>query len=165
MLKKLIIVIIVVYGFSGCKSKDVFNYSQDFVKKEQSLLPDITKTENLVRGYMDTKRYDSIAIAGEKMETIVAAKMKEIKDTPAPNAKEADNFKEACLRYFDYVKSIYTGYKNFGLAKTEDERQQKLKEVIELAGKKDDAIKAIQAAQKKYADANNFKLEHQNFSK
>ena len=159
MLKQLMLLVTVVFCIAGCKSDDAFNYSQDFVKKEQSLLPDITKTENLVNIYMETKQYDSIAIAGGKMEMLVNSKIKEVKENPAPNVKESDNFKEACIKYFQFIKSMYSGYKEFGMAQTDVAREEKMKELFEISNKKTAAINAIQIAQKKFADANGFKLE------
>ncbi len=159
MLKKISFAVILLVCLAGCKSKSAFNYSQNFVKKEQSLLPDITTTENNVERYMAAEQYDSIAVAGEKMEKLVDAKLKEIKDEAAPNAKEADNFKEACIRYFSYIKSMYTGYKNYGSAKTAEARADEMKKLQDIVAGKTGAIEDMQKVQKKYADANGFQLE------
>ena len=45
MLKKIFFAVLFLTAFAACKSKSAFDYSQDFVKKEKSLLPDITATE------------------------------------------------------------------------------------------------------------------------
>lgn len=159
MLKRIIIAAIVIISIASCKSKGAFNYSQDFVKKENSLLPDITRTEDNVKRYMDKEQYDSIAIAGEKMEELVSSKIKEVRTTPAPDAKEAENFKEACIRYFEFIKSMYTGYKDFGKATTKEQREAEMDKLVDITKKRNDAINAIQQAQQKYADANGFRLE------
>ncbi len=160
MLKKLIFAALLLTAFAACKSKSAFNYSQDFVKKEKSLLPDITATEDNVKKYMEKELYDSIAFAGEKMEKLVEVKIKEIKDNPAPDAKEGENFKEAGIRYFSFIKSMYSIYKKFGEAKTPEARDVELKNIIALTNKKNAAIEDMQRAQKSYADANGFKLEN-----
>ncbi|MBK7433958.1 MAG: hypothetical protein IPI66_08705 [Chitinophagaceae bacterium] len=159
MIRNFALALLLVAGFAACKSKDAFNYSQEFVKKERSLLPDINKTEDNVKRYIAAEQYDSIAIAGANMEKIVDAKLKEIRDEPAPKAKEADNFKEAGIKYFLFIKSMYTGYKDFGNAKTPEDRETEMNKLRELVDKKTDAVNDMQAAQRKYADANGFKLE------
>lgn len=159
MLKKISFAVILLVCLAGCKSKSAFNYSQEFVKKERSLLPDINTTETNVERYIGAEQYDSIAIAGERMEKLVDAKLKEVKDEPAPDAKEAESFKEACIRYFAYIKSMYTGYKNYGAAKTPEDRDIEMKKLQEIVAGKTAAIEDMQRVQKKYADANGFKLE------
>lgn len=156
---RIIIAFIIFISITSCKSNNAFNYSEDFVKKEKSLLPDITKTEANVKRYMDNEQYDSIAIAGEKMEDLINNKIKEVRTTPAPDAKEAENFKESCVRYFEFMKSIYTGYKEFGKATTKEQREAEMNKLAEITNKKRDAINAIQQAQLKYAEANGFRLE------
>lgn len=160
MLNKIIVTAFVIVSIASCKGKDAFNYSQDFVKKEKSLIPAITETEQNVKRYMDKEQYDSIAIAGEKMEELVNAKIKEVRDNPAPSVKEGENFKEACVRYFEFIKSMYSGYKNYGKATTKEQRNAEMEKLLEITNKKKDAITAIQQAQQKYADANGFRLEN-----
>ena len=75
MIRNFALALLLVAGFAACKSKDAFNYSQEFVKKERSLLPDINKTEDNVKRYIAAEQYDSIAIAGANMEKIVDAKL------------------------------------------------------------------------------------------
>ena len=159
MIKKILLGLVIVVGLVSCKSKDAFNYSENFVKKERSLLPDITATEDNVKKFLATGDYDSIAIAGERMEKIVDAKLKEIKDEPLPSAKEAENFREAGIQYFLFIKSMYTGYKDYGNAKTTEDRDVEMDKLREIVDKKTKAIEDMQAAQRKYADANGFKLE------
>ena len=162
MFKKITIAAILLISIASCSSKkDAFNYSQDFVKKETSLLNDITSTEDNVRRYIAVEQYDSIAAAGERMEKLVDVKLEEVKKAPAPDVKEGDNFKEACIKYFGFIKSMYTGYKEFGRAATDPEREKARSKIIELADTKQAAITAMQTAQKKFADANGFRLEKQ----
>ncbi len=159
MLKKLSIAVILLASLAGCKSKSAFNYSQEFVKKERSLLPDITSTEAGVKGYLAAQQYDSIAIAGEKMEKLIEEKIKEVKDQPAPDAKEAEDFKEAGIKYFEFMKSMYTGYKDYGHAKTPEARDEEMAKLKNIASEKTTVVETMQLAQKKFADANGFKLE------
>lgn len=159
MIKKLLMGLVIIAGLASCQNKSAFNYSENFVKKERSLLPDINRTEDNVKRFLASEQFDSIAIAGAEMEKIVDAKLKEIKDEPLPDAKEADNFKEAGIRYFQFIKSMYTGYKDYGNAKTPEDRDVEMTKLRDIVDKKAKAIEDMQAAQRKYADANGFKLE------
>jgi hypothetical protein len=160
MRKKISFAVILLVCLAGCQSKSAFNYSQNFVKKEQSLLPEINTTETNIGRYGIAQQFDSLAIAAERMEKLVDEKLKEIKDEPAPDAKEADNFKEAGIKYFSYIKSMYTSYKNYGLAKTPEDREEGMRKIQEVIAAKTAAIEDMQKVQKKYADANGFKLEN-----
>ncbi len=160
MNRKMLLPLIAVIMLISCNSKSAFNYSQDIVKKEQSLLPDITSTEDKIRDFLSSEKYDSIAAAGERMEKLVDAKLNEIKDQPAPDVKEAQPFKDATLKYFRFIKSMYTGYKDFGNAKTAEDRESEMAKLRQIVNDKTQAIQDMQAAQKKFASANGFKLEN-----
>ncbi|MBL7702162.1 MAG: hypothetical protein JNM14_07925 [Ferruginibacter sp.] len=161
MLKNLVFAAIILISIASCKSskKKAFDYSENFVKKEKSISDDITKTEEKVARYAAVQQYDSIAIAGEKMEKLVDDKIQEIKKEPVPDVKEAANFKEACIKYFTFIKALYTAYKDFGKASSDTEREAVRTKLVELTDKKQAVIDDIKAAQKKFADANDFKLE------
>lgn len=94
------------------------------------------------------------------MENLIEEKVKEIKAMKTPKAKGAEEFKTAALRYFQFMKSLYTGYKNYGKASSAEEREKVIQDVMKIVNDKDIAIKDMQTAQKKYADDNGFKLEH-----
>ena len=70
-----------------------------------------------------------------------------------------DNFRDASIRYFEFMKSMYTGYKTYARAGSDEARNEELTKLQELLSKKDAAIRDMQTAQKKYADANGFKIE------
>ena len=159
MLKKLSIGLLLLACLAGCKSKTAFNYNEDFVKKEKSLEPAISSTETRVSGYKANEQWDSIAMAGEKMETMIGDIVKDIKDKPAPDVKEGQNFKDAGIRYFEFMKSIYTVYKDYGRETTPEGRDAQLQRIQDMVGKKQAEIDNIQSAQQKFAEANGFKIE------
>jgi len=159
MVKKLLLVAILFTGLVACKSKSAFNFSEQIVAKERSLEPEITATENKVEKFAQAGQFDSMAAVSGRMEKLVQTKIDEIEDMKVPNAKEADAFKSATLKYFKYIKSIYTGYKGVGNAKTDEEREELASELMELANKKNSVLSDMQAAQQKYAKANGFKVE------
>ena len=159
MLKNLFFIAILFTGLIACKSKSAYNYSEAIVAKDRSLTPHIEETEGKVGRYIAANQYDSVAIAGEAMEKLIQQKIDEINALPVPKAKEADNFKTATIRYFNFIKSLYTGYKNLGKAQTEEERQQVLTDLQKLVSEKPAVIADMQKAQGKYADANGFKVK------
>jgi hypothetical protein len=151
--------LVFIIAMVGCKSKSAFNYSEDIIKKERSLIPEITATEKRVEKYIEIEQYDSIAIAGAKMEKLVQQKIDEIKSMKMPKVKEADNFRMATLRYFDYIKSMYTGYKDLGNAATTEAREKVLDGLRKIINGKQAAINDMQAVQRKFASANGFKVK------
>ncbi|MCX6319877.1 MAG: hypothetical protein NTW29_21540 [Bacteroidetes bacterium] len=159
MRKHLFLIALLFTGLVACKSKSAFNFSQDIVAKERSLTADINITEDKVEKFATAQQFDSVAVVSEQMEKKVQTKIDEIMAMKVPSAKEADNFREAALRYFKYIKSIYTAYKNVGLAPTAEERSKLAGEMEEVASKKDEVVADMQRAQRKYAEANGFKIE------
>lgn len=159
MFKKFLIAMLFVAVITGCNSKSAFNYSEKIVAMEKSLLPDIEKTESNVAKYVEAEQYDSIAAAGARMEGLVEKKIKEIESMSLPKAKEAANFKEATLNYFRFIKKMYTGYKEWGNAATEEEREEKLDEIRDFLEGKQKAIDEMQKVQRRFADANGFKVQ------
>lgn len=159
MYTRLLLAAFLFISIAGCKSKSAFNYSQDIIKKERSLIPDIHETEAKVKKFIGTEQFDSIAVAGAHMESLVQEKIDEIKAMPVPKAKKADEFKKGILRYFDYIKSMYTSYKEWGNAKTPEDRDVVLQSLQKIVDGKQDAIREMQNIQKDYASANGFKVE------
>ena len=164
MLKKLIIIATLVAGMTSCKSnsKTARDYNNEIIAKENNLEPEVTATESNVKRYYEAAQYDSIAAAGERMENLVQKTIDEIKSLSAPKVKGAADFKAAMIRYFAFIKSLYTGYKEFGQA-TEEKRQEKLQEIQKIVGEKQDILTEMQGAQRKFAEANNFKLERKTY--
>ena len=160
MTRKLFFSIIMLSVFAACNSKSAFDYSQDIVKKEQSLVPEISITETKIGGFAANKQYDSIAAAGSRMEKLVDDKLNEIKNQPAPDVKESAVFKDATLKYFRFIKSMYTVYREFGSAASDDARETAMHKLQQLVEEKTAAINDMQRAQKNFADANGFKLEN-----
>ena len=145
----------------SCKSKTALNFNEKIISIEKSLTADITATETNVLRYFENQQYDSAAAASTKMESLVDAKLKEMQAVETPDVKEGENLKKAAVRYFAYLKSIYTSYKEYSTQTTEEARETARQNLVKIANGKDDAIKDIQAAQKKYAEANGFRMENQ----
>ena len=156
---KLLFAFILLASITSCKSKSAYKYSQDIVSKERSLVPEMTSTEEKATTYVTAGQFDSLAILAEKMEKLVQQKIDEINAMPVPDAKEVDQFKNSSLDYFKFIKSLYTSYKELGNASSDEERQEVLTDLQSILNNKFKVAGEMQAAQKKYADANNFKVE------
>lgn len=143
----------------GCNSKSAYRFSEDIVAKEKSLLADITKTEDKVEQYAAAEQYDSVAIAAAYMEGLVQKKIDEIEAMPLPKANKAAEFKAAALRYFKFIKSLYTGYKDWGNAASEEVRAAIFEDLKQIDKNKEVAVDEMQIAQKQYAEANDLKME------
>lgn len=159
MFKHLLFIAVLFTGLIACKSKSAANYSQELVALERPFSLIINSAEEKIGEYVAAEKFDSIAIAGADLENQVQKKIDEINAIPLPKAKEADNLKAAMLRYFTFIKSLSTGYKNYGLAKTDDERQQIANEQQKLVEEEPSMISGLQSIQKKYAEANGFKVK------
>ena len=162
MFRKIIIAAILFTGLLSCdkKSKSGFKYSEELVAIEKSLEPDIEATETKVERFATSGDYDSVVAAATRMEALVQKKIDEIEKKPLPKAKGVEDFKAAVMRYFGYIKGMYTTHRKWGAAGTEEEKQAELDAMQKLIEEKNDAVADMQAAQKKYADINGFKIEN-----
>ena len=161
MIKKIIPAFIALVVFASCQSKTAFKYSENFVKKEESLMAQMDATEAAVSNFVNTGQLDSIAVVGTKMEKAVDVKLQEIINEPAPDVKGGVEFKKACVTYFEYIKSMYTEYRKFGSAKTQEEQQAVLTKIQKIVAEKSNIISEIQSAQAKFAKDNGFRLAKQ----
>ncbi len=158
MLKQLLFAAMILAVLSSCSSNAAFKYNQDFAAKEKLLIPNITSTETNVARYIVARQFDSVAVAGEKMEGLVDEQLNKIKKENAPDAKGGEEFKTAGIKYFQFLKDMYTSYKNYGGAKTEEGRNEELSKMQELVAKKSTVIQDIKNAQITFASANNFRV-------
>ena len=154
-----------VAGLAACgsKAKSARDYNNNIIAQEKILEPDAIATENNVKKYYAAAQYDSIAVAGEKMESLIQKSIDEINTLPAPDAKGVDSFKAAMIRYFSFVKSIFTNYKEYGQAGTDEKRQEVFLNIQNTASQRQDHLNDLQSAQRKFAEANNFKLERKTY--
>jgi len=161
MIKKIFFAAVIISFFASCNSQSAFKYSESIVKKEQALTGDITTTEDKIEGFIKEDKYDSVTAAADRMEKLVDKTLTEIKNEPAPDVKESGAFKEASIKYFSFIKSLYTGYKEMGKAPTPEARNEEIIKLQKLVSQKTDIINEMQRVQKKFAEANGFKLENQ----
>lgn len=159
-MKRSTIVAIAVICFlgTGCKSKIAMDYNEMIVTKQKSLGKSMDEAAPLLKNYFASYQYDSIASVSARMETRIDSIIKDIAKKPAPHAKQGENFKKAALHYFDYMKSIYTSYKNYGLQNSPEGRQIQLQIMSMIINNEDKMIAQMQQAQKIFAKDNGFKI-------
>ncbi|MGZ8557354.1 MAG: hypothetical protein ACXWWC_03430, partial [Chitinophagaceae bacterium] len=92
-------------------------------------------------------------------------KLKELQRLDAPKVAEAENFKREAVRYFSYLRSIYVSFNKFTMATTDDAREAERQKLARIVDDKEEATEALQAAQQKFAAANNFRVEKVNKEK
>ena len=156
---KSFLLLFTLFAICSCNNNAAYDYSQKIVNMEKTLIPQIEQTESDVTKFVGDGKYDSIVVSAAKMETMINDKIDEIKKLPAPNAKGGEDFKTSCITYFEFLKSVYTSYKNFGSQTTDDAREQEKNKMISLIGNKEKMIADMQQAQKKFAKDNDFKIE------
>ncbi|RYD85418.1 MAG: hypothetical protein EOP54_31330 [Sphingobacteriales bacterium] len=160
MIKKFLLPLMIVISLVSCKGKDAFKYSQDFVKEEQAIAPEMMKTETAIAGFIAKEQFDSVVAVSSRMESRIQESISAFSSKPAPDAKEAENFKAAGIKYLNYIKNVYSVYIEYGKASTDDIRNEALVKMQDLVAKKSTVISDMQSAQKKFANANGFRIEN-----
>jgi hypothetical protein len=143
----------------GCKSKIALNYNDMIVDKQKALGKSMDEAAPQLKNYFASFQYDSIASVSSKMEARIDTIITEIAKKPAPRVKQGENFKKAALHYFDYMKSIYTSYKNYGLQNSPEGRQIQLQVMSMIINNEGKMIAEMQKAQKIFAKDNGFKIQ------
>ncbi|MBN8687651.1 MAG: hypothetical protein J0M10_11545 [Chitinophagales bacterium] len=158
-MKPILVVLLALVLFSCNSKKAAFNFSEAIVAKEKSLTADITMTEEKVKQFFGEDKMDSMAAVSERMVNKVQSKIDEIQEMKTPDAKGAAGFKEAALKYFKFIRSVYVSYKDVAQAKTDEARQQLVEAMQENLKRKDAVIEEMQKEQRGFAKDNGFKVQ------
>jgi len=143
----------------GCKSKMAKDYSDMIVKKQKSLAQSIDESEPKMKDYFANYEYDSIASVSGRMLAKIESIISDIKSKAAPKVKQGDNFKKAALNYFDYMKILYTAYKNYGSQTSPEGRMVGREVIARVTTEEDLMIAQLQEAQRIFAKDNGFKIK------
>jgi len=154
----LVAVTFLVMAIISCTTKSAFEYSETIVRMENELSAEIARADLKVTEYIDRQKKDSAIMMSQQMESLAESKLKAIQKLEAPKVREGDNFKKAAVRYFTYIKTIYTSFKKLTMATTEEEEEFERERLARIIKDKKEAAEAMQKAQKKFALANNFKI-------
>lgn len=144
---------IVSFLTASCHS-DAFTYNQKIAALEASLSPSVNEaTQEIIAGYR-SGNFERVARTGGIMERKVQEKIDELKRMLLPKAKGAAQFKQEAIRYFSFVKLMYTYYRELGEQKDKEGRERinlKLDEMVRL---KNYVISDLRSAQEKFAEEN-----------
>lgn len=152
---RIIIATLFLFSLVSCKSGPAFEYNQELVKIENSLLPEVENASKKISAYIESGNFDSMAHISSNMVTIMDQKIEQVRKMPAPEAKEAEKFKKGYINYFEYMRSIYVSYKNFATEQSEENRQK----MMSVENRRNLVIAELQEVQRQYARANGFKME------
>ena len=161
MIKRIFLFAALFTCLAACKSKSdaALKYNQDIVAKDKSLQSEEQVIEDKVGSFYNGGMYDSIAVAGEHMEEVLQKAIDEIDAKPVPKAKGIEEFKEAVLKYFRFRKSIYTVYKEYGQAGSDEKREEIETLRNKLVAQRDAVTNDMQNAQKIFSKANGFRMK------
>ncbi len=157
---KLLPALVIVLLLTACGSKKkAFQFSEDVVKMEKELTPEIEKTETQVEQAIQSGDNKAVIESSSRMEGLIDAKIKEIKDRSVDGISRGEEFKKACLHYFEYMKNIYTSYRKYGEAGTEEEKQKVAEDMMKIVNGKNQEIINLQTEQQAFAKANGFRIK------
>ena len=143
----------------GCKSKMALDYNNMIAQNQQSLAESMDQTEPLLKDYFANHEYDSIASVSTRMEAKIDSIIRNIQQKPVPKVKQSENFKKVALNYFDYMKTIYTSYKNYGSESTPEGRIIGLAVISRVTNQEGKLITEMQQAQRVFAKDNGLKMK------
>ena len=151
--------ILLLVSLVSCQSKSAFDYSEAIVRMERELSADIAEADQKLLAYMDAKKSDSAVMMSRHMEALAEDKLNEVEKMKAPPVNEGDNFKKSAVRYFTYIKSIYSAFRKFTMAASDAEKEKERKKLVKIIGAKNEITKDMQEAQRRFAAANNFLID------
>ena len=143
----------------GCKSITAKKYNDMIVGKQKSLTAAINENEPKLKNYFANYEYDSIASISSRMVTTIDSMIQDIKKKPAPKVTQGENFKKAALSYFDYMKILYTAYKNYGSQTSPEGRIVGREVIARVTTEEDLMIAQLREAQRIFAKDNGFKIK------
>lgn len=160
-------IVIICVAFTACKSNTenpsktqpvtAQGYYEKVIDLEETMSEPLLRTEAEIQARSDKSDFDGVAKSAKAMEDTVDTRIRALKRMP-PVGKGGEDFKLVAVRYFEYVKSIYTAYKNIGLAKTDDARNEAAKKMQTIINAQPGVMQNLNSIQAKFAGDNNFTI-------
>lgn len=122
---------------------------------ENSLEEPMLKAEAEIKVRSDNGNYDGVIQSAKAMEDTIQLRIDHVKSLD-PVGVGGDDFKLISTRYFEYLKSIYTTYREMAEAKTDEARLEKAKQMEAIMKGQADVLGNLQRTQQKYAADNGF---------
>ena len=135
------------------------DYNDKIVGEQRKLAQSMDEEAPELKNYFVNYEYDSIVSVANRMEARISTIINEVNETPVPNVSQGENFKKASLRYFNYMKDIYTAYKNYGMQTTPDGREIQMQVIEKMTSGEDQVIADMQKAQQIFGKNNGFKIK------
>jgi hypothetical protein len=125
---------------------------------EVELSKKIAVADEKVTRFIEADQQDSARMTAATMEKLTAETWDDVKKLDAPDVAEADNFKKEVVKYFGYLHSIYSAFNKFVQAPEGPAKEKEKGKLAKIVKEKDSATRTLQAAQQKFAQANNFRI-------
>lgn len=134
-------------------------FSEKIVNAEIQLSEPLAKAEQNIRAQADSADYEGMGKTAAGAEKLVQEKIDEIEKLSVSDFKGGEDFQKSAINYFEYIKSIYTTYKNIGEAENEGVRLAQTRQMDTILATQKNVITMMQAAQDKFAIENGFQVE------
>lgn len=122
---------------------------------ENSLGEPMLKAEAEIKARSDNNNVAGVIQSAKAMEDSVQLRVDEIKKL-SPVGVGGEDYKVVAVRYFEYLKSIYTTYKEIAEAKDDNVKIEKAKQMQSIVASQPAVLANLQQAQQKYAADNGF---------
>lgn len=158
-MKIYLLIVVACLGIISCKPGKAFDYSQSIVKIETDLAADLGAVDKKVSYHLQNNNNDSAAVYARQMEDMARLSLRKVEDLEMPDVAEAENFRREAIRYFSYITSIYESLNRLASASDETEKEAERQRLADIVSRKEQATNTLQTAQRKFAEANNFRIE------
>lgn len=166
-MKQILIPAIAFVMLFSCKSKTTETgpapqtakeYNEKIIDLEESLSEPLLKAEAEIKVRGERGDFPAMAQSAKAMEDTVDTRINALKKME-PVGKGGEDFKTVSVRYFEYIKSIYTSYKNIADAKDDAARGKANEEMIKVMNAQTGVMANLKATQDKFAADNAFTIE------
>ena len=144
---------------TACSGQSAVKYNNMVVEMDSELKPAMESAESQIGKYAEIPQWDSVGAVSKRMEALVDTKLERITKKDPPDVAGADEFKREVIRYFKYIRDIYTSYGRLAAQSTEQARLKEYERFVEMVKSKRQVAEAFQAALQKFTRANNIRTE------
>lgn len=153
------VVISFLFLLAACKSKTVITakqYSDEVLQMQQNLAEPIRQAEIEIKAFGDSSNFTGMAGAAGKMETLIQGKIDTLNKVDITAFKGGDEFKVVVIRYFEYLKSVYSSYKEIGNAANTADKIKATNEMYQKLAAQQDVEDRMRTSQTRFAALNGF---------
>ncbi len=122
---------------------------------ENSLEEPMLKAEAEIKVRSSNANMAGVAQSAKAMEDSIQLRLDAAKNL-SPVGVGGEDFKVVSVRYFEFLKSIYTTYREIAEAKDDNIKMEKAKQMESLMNSQAGVMATLQQAQQKYATDNGF---------